>query len=199
MKRALTKLSSLMVMLVIVIGAVLACLEMDIYWMAIAAWAMILAFLRSPFFRSIDRPSIPWMVPLITLPYLVSYSAYLADPRIDTMTSVMHWPLVSMGLFAISLETVRYFDSGTGLKMNLSLMLFTTFLLYESLVILQGPVVFYSGILLGTEPIPGITELMSYTVVATMNGIALTSIFSFLLKGSRLVEHVDDRAGSEGP
>jgi hypothetical protein len=63
------------------------------------------------------------------------------------------------------------------MDLNLKFGMQVAFMFYASMIVIQGPIYFYSDLWLGTSIISSNRELMNYIVLATVNGLLFTVLF----------------------
>ena len=161
----------------LVFGAALSALKGDIYWTAIAVWSVALVTLPFYWFRQRERTSITILMLLVSLPYIGGYLSSDGGSSLMPITSPWYLLLSSIALFSLVMVTIAFFNSATGMKLNLKFAMQVVFMFYSSLVIMQAPIFYYSDLWLGTSIIPSNNALMSYIVLATINGLLLTVLF----------------------
>ena len=197
MRGNLAPITSFIIGAILALGAVLALIDLNVFWTGVAVWALALVAIPSLFHPIFPRPSVSWIVVLTTLPFLAASFLYLTGQDFFLITSPSYWLLTSIALFALALVTMIYIDLYSRMTLNLNFLLLTTFLLYESLVIIQGPVDYYAGMWLGKDLLFGNTELMVYVVIATVSGLFLVMAFDRLVHRTKLVEYVDAKVEGE--
>jgi len=156
------------------LGTVLSIARRDAYWAAVGVLAIGLAVL--PFLRDggRDGPPVDPLALLIALPYIAAPLLGTEGGGLLPMRSLPYLVLSSVALFALSIVAVARIGSVGRLRLNLEFGMQAAFMLYASLVIIQGPVYLYSGPWLGTSAISSNGEFMRYVVPAVIGGLLLT-------------------------
>ncbi|MCE5296195.1 MAG: hypothetical protein LLG16_03715 [Euryarchaeota archaeon] len=197
MRRTLATLASLITAIILLNGAGAALFRGDIYWAVVAIWSFALILLPFISRRRIDRASVHWMVPFTILPYLIGLMVGISDRVVIPTTSDLYWLLSSIAIFSLCLVTVADIGSYSRMRMNLNFAMITTFILYETVIIVQGPVYYYSDLWMGTDLVHGNTDLMAYVIFTTVFGLVMTVVFNYTVKRTRLVENIDDEVDGE--
>ncbi len=177
--------------LVLVLSAVQAFLEKNTFWIFIAILSSFIVWI--PLFRSSgsDRPLVSWIIILTVATFFIDI--VMPNHNILQFSSSWYWLASSVSIFALSLATLAIAGSYGSLRMNCSFNMLLAYLLFESLVVIQGPIDYYSDILLGTSQISNNFSLMIYIIQATICGLFLTVAFYFILKNTMLAHHSEHR------
>jgi len=189
----LTRSVSLIMAVVLIISAAIAVLRMDIYWTAVAIWAIALISTPNILRRVIPHNSVHWFIILTFSPYLVSF---VTDPSGDGLLplgSGTYWLFSGLSIFMLCLATVGYIARYSRMKLNLKFAMVIVYILFVSTYILQGPVYYYSDELLAMDILPGNDTLMTNIMLASFFGFFLTVLQFHVLKKSSLVEEHDIR------
>ncbi len=179
MQSALSKISSVIVAALMMIGLLLAIIRTDVYWTGIALWGLFLVAYPAFHHRDVEMPGVCRFLPLATIPFIVGLLLEIKGGGVLSLTSPLYWLAFSVAIFSLSLVTVAYSDLYGNLRTNLNFALQLAFMLYMSMVILQGPVFYYSDLWLGTTMIPGNGDLMSNIVITALAGLVLTLAIHF--------------------
>jgi hypothetical protein len=181
MMRASTVTGSMAGSMIMALCAGLAMLRWDIYWTALAVWGLILT--SFPLFRSSKvQPLVRYFLLFMTLPYLAGLVMGHDGPGIMSISSMWYWPISGMAMFFLCLTTAAVISVYSQMRMNLSFAMVTTFLMFESVAIVQGPVMYYTGLLSNND------DFMADIVLATALGVVLTIVFYTSVKRTRLVQ-----------
>jgi hypothetical protein len=193
MQSALSKLSSIFVATMMVIGLLMAISRRDIYWTVIALWGLLLV--AYPTFRhhEMDRPGVCRLLPLATVPFILGLLLDMEGGGVLPLSSPWYWLAFSVAIFSMSLITVAYSDFYGGLRTNLNFALQLTFMLYMSMVTLQGPVYYYSDVWLGTTMLTSNGGLMSNITLTALAGLVLTLAFHLAATRGAPSERVSER------
>lgn len=196
MKRAFATLTSLIIATILLLGIVVALLKEDAYWTIVAIWASALTLLPFISHRIIDRPSIHWIVLLMIIPFLFELTIGYSDQEFLPISSAWYWPISCISIFSLCLVTVADIDSYSKIRLNLNFGMMTTFSLYETAIIIQGPIFYYSHLWLGKDPLED-AEFMHYVIFATFIGLVLSVAFFQMVKRTSLVENIEEKADGE--
>jgi len=169
----------LIVAALLAMGLLLAVSRRDIYWTCIALWGLLLV--AYPFFRHSDMamPGVCRLLPLATAPFIIGIIADMEGGGVLPITSPWYWLTFSVAIFSLSLVTIAYSDLYGNLRTNLNFALQLTFMLYMSMVTLQGPVFYYSDLWLGTDMLLSNGGLMFNIVITALTGLVLTLVIYY--------------------
>lgn len=179
MQSPLSKISSAIVAALMSIGLLLAVSRRDIYWAGIALWGLLLV--AYPSFRHSDMaiPGVCRLLPLATAPFIIGLLVDMEGGGVLPLTSPWYWLAFSVAIFSLSLVTVAYSDLYGDLRTNLNFALQLAFMLYMSMVTLQGPIFYYSDLWLGTDMLPSNGGLMLNILITALAGLVLTLVFYY--------------------
>lgn len=181
---------SLVTVAFLVFGTVLAVVRGDVYWTFLAAWALALITLPYLRYTDLERSQINWLMFFITLPYLASFLLGSDGSGLLPVDSLWYLVLSSISIFALCMVTIACISSCGGMDLNLKFGMQVAFMLYASLVVIQGPVFFYSDLWFGTSLLSSNDEFMGYIVLATINGLLLTVGFYAIARARLLRETI---------
>lgn len=158
------------------LGVALAALRGDLYWTALAVWAVALIVLPQYVHRGRELSSINGLMLLVALPYIAG-SLGGGGSGLMPISSIWYLLLSSPAIFSLCLVTIALINSIGGMRFNLNFAMQASFMFYATIVVLQSPVFFYSDLLLGTSIIPSNQALMDYIVLAMGIGLLMTVVF----------------------
>ncbi len=176
MQSPLSKISSVIVAALLAMGLLLAVSRRDIYWTGIALWGLLLVAYPSFRYSDMAMPGVCRLLPLATAPFITGIIADMEGGGVLPITSPWYWLTFSVAIFSLSLVTVAYSDLYGNLRTNLNFALQLTFMLYMSMVTLQGPVFYYGDLWLGTDMLPSNGGLMFNIVITALAGLVLTLV-----------------------
>jgi hypothetical protein len=177
MARDLMNIMSLCTAAVLALGAAWAIIRGDVYWASLAVWAVALMILPYLHHRELERSSINLLMLLMIPPYLASYLLGIGGSGILPLDSLWYLALSSIAIFALCMVTIACINSCSRMDLNLKFGMQVAFMFYASMIVIQGPIYFYSDLWLGTSIISSNRELMNYIVLATVNGLLFTVLF----------------------
>ena len=183
------KIAFILLLLLLVAALTRAFLNGQIFWTLIAIWT--LAIILTPEFGdailSQSRPLAG------TMAFAGLFVLYLfLGPAFPSITDVlsMLWAVPGIvtvfGLVLVTLLVVNQRGHG---RMMRSFMMVVTLISYMTVMLLQGPIDHYVGMLIGREMIPGNDEFMVYFIFATAVGIVQTFAMANYMRareGSRI-------------
>ena len=167
------KIAFSILLLLLVVALIRAIFIGHIFWSLIAIW--ILSIILAPEFGdavlSRGRPLAG------TFAFTSLFVLYLflgpARPSVTDLTSML-WVIPGnitvFGLVLITLLVVN--ERGRG-HMARQFLMVVTLISYMTVILLQGPIDHYMGMLFGRQMVPGNDEFMRYFMVSTAVGIAL--------------------------
>ncbi|MDW5562342.1 MAG: hypothetical protein SA339_03875 [Methanomassiliicoccus sp.] len=189
---------SMIAAIVLALGAVLCIVKRDIYWTVVAVWSFTLITVPFIRYRDRERSSIGFLILLVLPPFLLSFMDGSEASGILPLNSIWYLMLSTTALFALTIVTVAFINSVSGMELNLKFAMQVAFMLYTSLVAMQAVVFYYSDLWLGTTIIGSNNDLMVYVALATIVGLFLTIAFYALARtnltksGARLEEGAGD-------
>lgn len=164
------------IVLLLLIGAALfkALLTGYLFWSIIATW--ILLIVMTPEFVSAilsrGRPTAATVfVALLFVIYLFLGPARASVTDLNSMLWAIPGNMTVFGLVVVTLLVVN--ERGHGHMVRQFLMV-ATLISYMTLVLIQGPIDHYLGLMVGAMRVPGNTEFMQYYMLSTAVGIALS-------------------------
>ncbi len=98
------------------------------------------------------------------------------------ITGDLSWMFSAIGLLSISVLTVFIIDHSGDMHMNRPFLVGVSFLLLESVAVVQGYVCWYTDLWLGTDLVPTSVDFMTYYIPLTAIGVVLSLILSSYLK-----------------
>lgn len=174
--RASISVLSLATAAFLALGTLLAALRGDLYWTALAVWAVALIVLPQYVHRGRELSSINGLMLLVALPFIAGLLGG-GGSGLMPISSIWYLLLSSPAIFALCMVTIALINSISGMRLNLKFAMQVAFMFYATVVIMQSPVFFYSDLLLGTSIIPSDQALMDYIVLAIANGLLMTVAF----------------------
>jgi len=198
MKVTPAKLASMIMIFLLMLGTGLALSDSDPFWAGVGVWAILIAFAPVVVSRTSNQVLPWWFLAPISLPFLVGLLAISPTFQPFDMASLGYWVLTSISLFALCLVTLLFIERHSGMRLSLPLGILTTFLLYESVVALQGPIGYYCDLWLGTNFVPNNTILMVYIVVATISGLIMATVVNRVLRWTPFDRLLDQVVGEVG-
>ncbi|NLT36654.1 MAG: hypothetical protein GXX95_00640 [Methanomassiliicoccus sp.] len=174
-----SKITSVYVVALMAIGLLVAITRGDIYWVGIALWGLFLVAYPALRHRDVEVPGAYRLMPLATVPFIIGLFMDMEGGGLLPITSPWYWLSFSVAIFSLSLVTVAYSDIYGDLKTNLSFELRLAFMLYMSMVTLQGPIFYYGDLWLGTDILASNEGLMFNILINAIAGLVLTLAFYY--------------------
>lgn len=118
----------------------------------------------------------------MTLPFITLTVGVVFEIEPLEFTSTYSWLVSSVGLFCLCILLTILIDSWGAMHMDGVFFIVASFLLFESVVVIQGYVSWYSDLYLGTKLVPNSADFMVYYILATATGLVLSGLFNLFLK-----------------
>jgi hypothetical protein len=157
----------------LVIGIMLAVVEVYPFWLVIAVWAIAIAVLPAILRDDLRDILAWWLLAPIALAFIVELVGTSLGYNPWQITSPFSWIIAPVSIFGLCLATMTFIDEHGEMNMNGRFFAVVTFIFFEAVMVLEGPIGYYSDAWLGTDYVPGNTELMIYVIMNTAVGLLL--------------------------
>ncbi len=174
---------SIIVLGVLVTGALSSLLNYDIFWLIIAVWSFSVASFLS-MTNAQGRMSVIGLPAMMAFPFILMIVDGPLNLDLSSGLVSITWAAEICSLFALCLATLMIINTRTSVRMNRSLIAGFTYLTFETVSALQGPIGYYNDLLLGTNHMPNNSDLMAYIIASTIGGILLLLVSVLLKKRS---------------
>ncbi len=172
------------VILILLVAALLrALLTGHVFWSLIAFWLLFI-MLAPEFGDAILSRGRP-MASAIVLAGLFVLYLFLgpARPSVTGLSSML-WAIPgNLTVFGLVLTTLLVINERGHGHMARQFLMVVTLISYMTVVLLQGPIDHYVGMLLGRMLVPGNDEFMRYFMVSTMVGVILAYAMVNYMRG----------------
>jgi hypothetical protein len=177
------------------IGALVVTINLNPFWIWMAIWTLYLALLLARKHQSV-RSIASWsLMVMMSLPFIVVTVGVFEGVRPLDVRSPMAWLVESIALFALCLITITLIDLRGGMHMSGLFISTVTFLFFETSLVIQGWVSWYSDLYLGTNLIPLENEYMAFFTASTATGLGLAIVLNRHMKRSSYDEFKKRVAG----
>jgi hypothetical protein len=174
---------SIIVLGLLITGALSSLLDSNIFWLIIAVWTIsVTSFLLLTNGRG--RMAVIGLSAVIALPFILMV---LGGPLVLDLSNgsvLITWAAEIPSLFALCLVTSMIISTRTSIRLNCSLTAVFTFLFFETMSALQGPIGYYNDLWLGTDHMLNNSDLMAYLIASSIGGVVLLIVSILLIKGS---------------
>ncbi len=152
------------------------------FWTFIAAWVLLIVLLPEFVNNMLNGTSARIAAALS----LAIFSGYLflgpTGPSINDLIGVLSLIPAGMIIFSLCMATLLLINERGHGHMIRQFLMVTTFLSYETVILIHGPIAYYHDMFFGSEWIQGNTEFMIYFIVGTAVGLALSLIVNSALR-----------------
>jgi hypothetical protein len=157
------------------ISAIYAISILNFFWMFIAVAAMVVSLIPALRGGTMFGAWNLWVPAMISGPYVLGFISFEFGFEPFDLKSPIFWVIGSMALFSLSLMFMDTLTL-TKVRLNTSFTMVFTFVLYEALLAMQGPIDLYLNGHIGTSYFEDNWVLMGYLIVCTAIGMGLTAV-----------------------
>jgi hypothetical protein len=175
-------LLALVLVTITLAGALSAVMDPNPFWLGFALWALFIAFLPALEHRNVRNLAPWWILVPISWPFIVNMAGMALGLQPLGFDSPLSWLVESIALFALCLTTMVFIDARGEMRMSGLFLTTVTFLFFETVLVIQGWVSWYSDLGLGTDLVPRENEYMVFFVLSTISGLVLAFFVDLYLR-----------------
>ncbi|MCE5297313.1 MAG: hypothetical protein LLG16_09480 [Euryarchaeota archaeon] len=171
----ISQLLPVALILLLAISAIYAISFLNFFWMFIAITALVVSVIPGLKGGTMFGAWNLWVPAIISGPYVLGFVSYEFGFEPFDLKSPIFWVIGSMALFSLSIMLMGTLTL-TKVRLNTSFTVIFTFVLYEALLAMQGPIDLYLNGHIGTSYFEDNMVLMGYLIVCSVIGLALTAV-----------------------
>jgi hypothetical protein len=176
----------LLAVVVLIGGTVEALLLRSPFWFGAAVTSIFVGIGPAIIDRDARSMLVWWLLALTTLPYLGNLIIGLSGLDPFQQTDIILLPMVVLSLFAVSLAMALWISASPQMRFNRAFLTISTFVLYEAILAISGPIGYYGDLWLWTDHLRSNTEFMVFVLGGTMGGLVLTFLLGLYLRHTSL-------------